>query len=75
MKRHKRLHSLKYLKEQKANILRTTTSTEIIINNVSESEDDDQDNIVRGNKMHVTKNAVLIENIFHFLASDFVELE
>ena len=74
VKRHKRLHSSRYLKEQKANILKTTKQTEIINNGDSESEDDNQNSIVLGNEINVIDGAPLIQNIFDFLASDFVEL-
>ncbi|CAF3921937.1 unnamed protein product [Rotaria sp. Silwood1] len=74
MKRHKRLHSSKYLKEQKAVILKREKQVQVIDSNDSESGEENQDDIATQNQMNIINGAPLIENIFDFLASDFMEL-
>ena len=54
--------------------LKITKQIQIINSGDSESEEDNQNNIVFGNEMNVINGAPLIENIFDLLASDFVEL-
>lgn len=73
MKRHKRLHSSKYLKEQKAVILKTETQFQVINTGDSESEKENQKNTSTGNEMNIINGAPLMENIFDFLTSDFIE--
>ncbi len=72
----KRLYSSKYLKQQKSIIIKTTKQTQIINSDDSEdeNEEDNQTSVVLGNEMKVKNGAPLIENIFDFFASDFVEL-
>ncbi len=71
MKRHKRLHSSKYLKQQKAIIVNREKQVNVIDVNDSESGEDDN---ISQNKTNIINGAPLIENIFDFLASDFMKI-
>lgn len=74
MKRHKRLHSSKYLKQQKAIIVNREKQVNVIDVNDSESGEESEDDNIPQNKTNIINGAPLIENIFDFLASDFMEL-
>lgn len=74
MKRHKRVHSAKYLKEQNGVIVKTGKQVQVIDNNDNESDEENQINTGPQNRTNIISGAPLIENIFDFLASDFIEL-
>ncbi|CAF4357838.1 unnamed protein product, partial [Adineta steineri] len=75
MKRHKRLHSSKYLKQQKVIIIKTEQQIQVIDSNDSESGEESEDVNIPQNKTNIITDASLIENIFDFLASDFIEVQ
>lgn len=70
MKRHKRLHSSKYLKEEQTSLLRRKECPNIP-SDISDGEEENRRNRASPNRM---SGAPLIENIFDFLASDFAEI-
>ncbi|CAF3717102.1 unnamed protein product [Rotaria sp. Silwood1] len=74
MKRHKRLHSSKYLKQQKAITVKREQQVQVIDGIDSESGEESEDDNMPQNKTNIIPGAPLIENIFDFLASDFMEL-
>ncbi|CAF1233259.1 unnamed protein product [Rotaria sordida] len=74
MKRHKRLHSSKYLKQQKAIIVKKEKQVQVIDGDDSESGEESEDDNILQNKTNIIPGTPLIENIFDFLASDFTEL-
>ncbi|CAF4172871.1 unnamed protein product, partial [Rotaria sp. Silwood2] len=73
MKRHKRLHSSKYLKQQKVIIAKIEKKVQVTDDNDRESDKDSEDDNIPENKTNIKAGAPLIENIFDFLASDFIE--
>ncbi|CAF4366535.1 unnamed protein product [Adineta steineri] len=74
MKRHKRLHSSKYLKQQKTIIIKTEKQIQVINGNDSKSGEESKGDNIPQNKTNIITNAPLIENIFDVLASDFIEV-
>ncbi|CAF4347339.1 unnamed protein product, partial [Adineta steineri] len=74
MKRHKRLHSSKYLKQQKTIIIKTEKQIRVIDGNDSESGEESKDDNIPQNKTNIKTDAPLLENIFDVLASDFIEV-
>ena len=74
MKRHQKMHSSKHLKEHQTITLKKKEQFQIIDNVDSESEEDTRNESVIHNENDDQSGAPLIENIFDFLASDFVEL-
>lgn len=74
MKRHKQFHSSKYLKQQKAIIVNREKQVQVIDVNDSESGEESEDDNIPQNKTNIIPGAPLIENIFDFLASGFMEL-
>ncbi|CAF1293240.1 unnamed protein product, partial [Rotaria sordida] len=73
MKRHKRLHSSKYLKQQKAIIAKIGKQVQVTDDNDSESDEDSEDDNIPQSKTNIKAGAPLVENTFDFLASDFIE--
>ncbi|CAF4358375.1 unnamed protein product, partial [Adineta steineri] len=74
MKRHIRLYSSKYLKQQKAIIIKTEKQIQVIDGNDSGSGEESGDDNIPQNKTNIITDAPLVENIFDFLASDFIEV-
>ncbi|CAF4485859.1 unnamed protein product [Rotaria sp. Silwood2] len=75
MIQHKKLHSSKYLKKQQAVVLaKKEQIQENNDNNNSEDEEDHSTNIDLRYCVGAHSVAPLIDNIFDFLASDFVEI-
>ncbi|CAF3712034.1 unnamed protein product [Rotaria sordida] len=68
MKRHKRLHSSKYLKQQKAIIVKKEKQVQVIDGDDSESGEESEDDNILQNKTNIIPGTPLIENIFDFLA-------
>ncbi|CAF4330007.1 unnamed protein product [Adineta steineri] len=67
MKRHKRLHSSKYLKQQKAIIIKTEKQIQVIDGNDSKSGEESKDDNAPQNKTNIITDAPLIENILDFI--------
>ena len=73
MKRHKNLHSAKYLLKQWGVKLEDRSRVQLA-NRCDSDEENDQDNKAFTRTIDSHGNAPLINNIFVFLASDFVEV-
>ncbi|CAF4369068.1 unnamed protein product [Rotaria magnacalcarata] len=74
MKRHKRIHSPKDFKEQQKMILKTKQQSHVIDCSHSKSEEAYQNIATLPDTINPIHGAPLIENIFDFLASDFIEI-
>ncbi|CAF4650893.1 unnamed protein product, partial [Rotaria magnacalcarata] len=71
MTRHKRLHNSKYLVKQQI-ISETKKHIQVLDHYDSGGEDNNKDETLAPN-VNVNLDAPLIQNIFDFLASDFLE--
>ncbi|CAF4434389.1 unnamed protein product, partial [Adineta steineri] len=54
-------------------IIKTEKQIQVIDSNDSESGEESEDDNIPQNKTNIITDALLIENIFDFLASDFIE--
>ncbi|CAF4431153.1 unnamed protein product, partial [Adineta steineri] len=61
MKQHTRLHSSKYLKQQKANVIKTEKQVQVIDGNDSGSGEESEDDNIPQNKTDIITDAPLIE--------------